>query len=116
MKLYTHPSYPDHWIGDIGAGQDLWMWPRERNGWEKRLHWPGPLRGLHPVSPALARGTGAPGTGSGKPSRQPGEPGRGLTFKIDDTRRKRVTAAAKRARQSVNAWLIAMIDRVLEGM
>lgn len=44
-------------------------WPAEPGGWEQRTPYTGSKRHLEEVKPALARGTGWPGGGRGRPTR-----------------------------------------------
>ena len=78
MKLYRSREMPGRWIGEDGHGA-LVHWPAEPRGWAKRTPYKGGKRGLEEVDPRLARGTGWPGGGTGRPPRQ-GAPAR--TFGI----------------------------------
>ena len=50
------------------------VWPAERGGWAKRTAYTGPKRQLEECEPVLARGSGWPGGGTGRPPRQGGAP------------------------------------------
>jgi hypothetical protein len=114
MKLYTHPNYPGMWIADMEDGRGSYLaWPTVPGGWADRVEYPRPPGNLTPADPALARGTGAPGTGKGRPSNEPGEAGKPMTIRIDDGRRARVAKAAKRAGVTMSRWVVSAIDAAL---
>ena len=68
MKLYKSAEYPGQWIGTDAEGA-LVRWPAERGGWQRRTPYTGPKRSLEEVELALARGSGWPGGGTGRPLR-----------------------------------------------
>jgi len=72
VKLFRSASHPGHWIGeDPQSSSVLWIWPAEPGGWlsDLRRAWTAGRRGLEKAEPALARGTGWPGAGGGRPRR-----------------------------------------------
>jgi hypothetical protein len=69
MKLYKSAEYPGQWIGTDAEGA-LVRWPAERGGWQRRTPYTGGKRQLEEVSSVLARGSGWPGGGTGRPPRQ----------------------------------------------
>lgn len=68
MKLYRSSDLPKRWIGEDKHG-GLVHWPAEPGGWAQRTPYTGGKRGLEEAEPALARGTGWPGGGKGRPRR-----------------------------------------------
>jgi hypothetical protein len=69
MRLYRSQEMPDRWIGEDKHGA-LVHWPVEPGGWAQRTPYTGPKRALEEVDPRLARGTGWPGGGTGRPPRK----------------------------------------------
>jgi hypothetical protein len=82
MKLYRSAEYPGQWIGTDAEGA-LVRWPAERGGWQRRTPYVGPKRALEEVEPVLARGSGWPGGGIGRPLRH-GAPTRMFGIRATD--------------------------------
>ena len=84
MRLYRSPEMPDRWIGEDKHGA-LVHWPVATGGWAQRTPYTGPKRVLEEVDPRLARGTGWPGGGTGRPPRQ-GSPAQnfGIRASLDE--------------------------------
>jgi hypothetical protein len=68
VRLYRSRDLPGRWIGEDKHG-GLVHWPAEPGGWEQRTPYTGPKRVLEECEPTLARGTGWPGGGRGRPAR-----------------------------------------------
>lgn len=69
VRLYRSREMPNRWIGEDQDGA-LVHWPAEPGGWHRRTPYTGGKRQLEECEPALARGTGWPGAGRGRPPRQ----------------------------------------------
>jgi hypothetical protein len=65
MRLYRSKDHPGQWIGEDEHGA-LMLWPARPRGWSKRTGYSGAKRQLEEVEPALARGTGWPGSPVGR--------------------------------------------------
>lgn len=103
MRLFRSKDHPGHWVGEDAHGS-LMTWPATPRGWSKRTGYAGPKRQLEEVEPALARGTGWPGGGSGrKPSR--GEPSKPLTIRVTDQERGAWESTAKERSQGLSDWI-----------
>ncbi len=68
MRLFRSREMPGRWIGEDKHG-GLVHWPAEPGGWTQRTPYTGGKRQLEEVEPSLARGTGWPGGGRGRPPR-----------------------------------------------
>jgi len=69
MRLFRSRDLPGRWVGEDQDGA-LVHWPAEPGGWQRRTPYTGGKRQLEACEPALARGTGFPGAGRGRPPRQ----------------------------------------------
>jgi hypothetical protein len=103
MRLYRSKDHPGHWVGEDVHGS-LMLWPATVRGWSKRTGYAGSKRQLEEVKPALARGTGWPGGGTGRlPAR--GEPSRPLTLRVTDQERGAWERAAKERDRGMSDWI-----------
>jgi hypothetical protein len=104
VKLYRSPDHPGLWIGQDKLG-GLVQWPAEPKGWTKRTPFKGSRRGLEVAEPALARGTGWPGTSGGQRPRAPsGKPGRNRTIRATDDDWETWREIAEAEGRSVSEW------------
>ena len=103
MRLYRWKDYPAYWIGEDAHGSCM-LWPAAPRGWSKRTAYTGSKRQLEEVEPALARGTGWPGGGSGRrPTR--GEASKPLTIRVTATERGAWERAAKERGRALSDWI-----------
>jgi hypothetical protein len=102
MRLFRSPDLPGRWIGEDKHG-GLVHWPAEPGGWAQRTPYTGPKRALEEVEPVLARGTGWPGAGRGRPRRHPSPV---KTFGIRSTVEEisEWTECAKEERKQPSVW------------
>lgn len=102
MKLYRSRNLPGQWIGEDEHGA-LMIWNAEPGGWNKRTAYTGSKRGLEECDRRLARGSGWPGGGTGRPPRG-GSPPR--TFGIRATTDEIATwkQRAKDEHKKPSAW------------
>lgn len=105
VKLYRAPMLPNHWVGNDKRG-GLVTWPAKEHGWDERTPYDGPRRGLVEVAPALARGTGWPGGGTGrKPASESGQPGENRTIRVPADEWKAWDEHAKAEGQTRSDWI-----------
>jgi len=103
MRLYRSKDHPGHWVGEDAHGA-LMLWPATPRGWLKRTSYAGSKRQLDEVEPALARGTGWPGGGTGRrPAR--GELSKPLTIRVTDRERGAWERAAKERDRGLSDWI-----------
>jgi len=101
MRLFRSKEHPDHWIGEDAHGV-LMIWPVRPRGWMKRNGYAGSKRVLEEIDPALARGTGWPGTRGGRrPLR--GAPSKPLTLRVTDAERAAWQRAA--GERKISDWI-----------
>ncbi len=110
VKLFRAPDGDDHWIGEDKRG-GLVTWPNQRAGWQQRTPYTGSRRGLVEVEPALARGTGWPGAGGGRPPRSAsGKPSGSLTIRLSSEERAAWTTAAEG--RALSDWARAELNAI----
>jgi hypothetical protein len=102
MKLYRSRELPDHWIGEDQHGA-LVLWPAAKGGWSRRTPYTGGKRQLEEIDPRLARGSGWPGGGAGRPPRS-SAPLRHVGIKATEEERESWRRAAADRDRTLSEW------------
>jgi hypothetical protein len=84
LKLYTHPDFPEQWIGE-DKHHALLRFPKEAGGWVNRTAFDGDRRRLVKATPSEARGTRWPGAGSGRKTLEGGASVENRTIRTNKT-------------------------------